>query len=128
MDRVWFSRHALPSRRHRRRRGCGPAVTLRQLPAASCQLPAPADPRLRPGVQRKHDNRGATDLARLYRAGELTPVRIPTEAEERVRDVVRCRETFEREIRISRSSWPAGDSCSARGRASARRTSNGSST
>jgi transposase len=41
-------------------------------------------------------------LARLYRAGELTPIRIPSEAEERVRDVVRCRETFQREILKSR--------------------------
>src|SRR4029453_9658436 len=56
----------------------------------------------RPGVQRKHDKRDAVDLARLYRAGELTPVRIPSEAEERVRDVVRCRETFQREILKSR--------------------------
>jgi transposase len=56
----------------------------------------------RPGVQRKPDKRDARDLARLYRAGELTPVRIPTEAEERVRDVVRCRETFQREILKSR--------------------------
>lgn len=56
----------------------------------------------RPGVQRKHDKRDAAELARLYRAGELTAVRIPTEAEERVRDVVRCRETFQREILKSR--------------------------
>ena len=42
----------------------------------------------RPGVQREHDKRDAADLARLYRAGALTPVRIPSEAEERVRDVV----------------------------------------
>lgn len=56
----------------------------------------------RPGAQRKHDKRDASDLARLHRAGELTAVRIPTEAEERVRDVVRCRETFQREILKSR--------------------------
>jgi len=56
----------------------------------------------RPGVKRKHDKRDATELARLYRAGELTAVRIPTEAEERVRDVVRCRETFQREVVKSR--------------------------
>lgn len=56
----------------------------------------------RPGAQRKHDQRDATDLARLHRAGELTVVRIPSEAEERVRDVVRCRETFQREILKSR--------------------------
>lgn len=41
-------------------------------------------------------------MARHYRSGELTAVRIPSEAEERVRDVVRCRETFQREILKSR--------------------------
>ena len=33
---------------------------------------------------------------------ERTVIRIPTEAEERVRDLVRCRETFQREILTSR--------------------------
>lgn len=68
----------------------------------ACEVIAPSLIPKRPGVQRKHDKRDATDLARLYRAGELVPVRIPTEAEERVRDVVRCRETFQREILKSR--------------------------
>ncbi|MGI8844177.1 MAG: DUF2442 domain-containing protein [Gemmatimonadaceae bacterium] len=57
---------------------------------------------VRPGVQRKHDKHDATQLARLHRAGELVAVRIPSEAEQRVRDVVRCRETFQREILKSR--------------------------
>ena len=39
---------------------------------------------------------------RPYRVGELVAVRIPSEADERVRDVVRCRETFQREILTSR--------------------------
>jgi transposase len=64
----------------------------------ACDVIAPSLIPKRPGVQRKHDKRDATDLARLFRAGELTAVRIPSEAEERVRDVVRCRETFQREI------------------------------
>ena len=64
----------------------------------ACEVIAPSLIPKRPGVQRKHDKRDATDLARLYRAGELVAVRIPSEAEERVRDVVRCRETFQREI------------------------------
>src|SRR4051812_22685431 len=68
----------------------------------ACEVIAPSLIPKRPGVQRKHDKRDATDLARLYRAGELVAVRIPTEAEERVRDVVRCRETFQREILKSR--------------------------
>ena len=68
----------------------------------ACDVIAPSLIPKRPGVQRKHDKRDAADLARYYRAGELTPVRIPTEAEERIRDVVRCRETFQREILKSR--------------------------
>src|SRR5258708_3541027 len=68
----------------------------------ACEVIAPSLIPKRSGVQRKHDRRDAADLARLYRAGELVPVRIPSEADERVRDVVRCRETFQREILKSR--------------------------
>ena len=68
----------------------------------ACAVIAPSLIPKRPGVQRKHDKRDAVELARLYRAGELTAVRIPTEAEERVRDLVRCREIFQREILKSR--------------------------
>jgi transposase len=68
----------------------------------ACEVIAPSLIPKRAGVQRKHDARDAADLARLFRAGELVPVRIPSEAEERVRDVVRCRETFQREILKSR--------------------------
>jgi transposase len=67
-----------------------------------CDVIAPSLIPTKPGVQRKHDKHDAVQLARLYRAGELTAVRIPTEAEERVRDVVRCRETFQREVLKSR--------------------------
>ena len=59
----------------------------------ACDVIAPSLIPKRPGVQRKHDRRDASELA---------PVRIPSEAEERVRDVVRCRETFQREILKSR--------------------------
>lgn len=68
----------------------------------ACEVIAPSLIPKRAGVHRKHDKRDAADLARLYRAGELVPVRIPSEADERVRDVVRCRETFQREILKSR--------------------------
>lgn len=67
-----------------------------------CEVIAPSLTPVRPGHQRKHDRRDAVSLARYYRAGELIPVRIPTEHEERVRDLVRCRETFQREILRSR--------------------------
>ena len=39
----------------------------------------------------KTDKRDSRRLARLHRAGELTPVRVPTPAEEAVRDLVRVR-------------------------------------
>ncbi|HWR47987.1 MAG TPA: transposase, partial [Pseudonocardiaceae bacterium] len=39
----------------------------------------------------KTDKRDAIRLARLHRAGELTAVRVPTRAEEAVRDLVRAR-------------------------------------
>ena len=67
-----------------------------------CEIIAPSMTPIRPGEQRKHDRRDAIMLARLYRAGELVPIRIPSPAEERVRDLVRCRQTFQREILRSR--------------------------
>src|SRR5439155_454956 len=63
-----------------------------------CAVIAPALMPTRPGHQRKHDKRDAIELARLHRAGELMPIRIPTASEERVRDLVRCREVLQREL------------------------------
>ena len=57
-----------------------------------CAVVAPALTPVRPGDRVKTDRRDAEKLARLYRAGELTPIRIPTRAEEAARDVVRVRE------------------------------------
>ena len=56
-----------------------------------CDVIAPSLIPIKPGVQRKYDKYDAAQLARLHRAGELTAVRVPSETEERVRDVVRCR-------------------------------------
>lgn len=67
-----------------------------------CEVIAPSLIPTRPGERRKHDRKDATQLARLYRAGELVAIRVPTEADERVRDLVRCRESFQREILRSR--------------------------
>jgi transposase len=39
----------------------------------------------------KTDRRDAMRLARLHRAGELTPIRVPSPAEEAVRDLIRVR-------------------------------------
>ena len=67
-----------------------------------CEIVAPSLIPRRPGERRKHDRKDAEELARLYRAGELVTIRVPTEREERVRDLVRCRETFQREALKSR--------------------------
>ena len=53
---------------------------------------APALTPVRPGDRVKTDRRDAEKLARLYRAGELTPIRVPTRTEEAARDLVRIRE------------------------------------
>jgi len=58
----------------------------------SCAVIAPSLIPKRAGDRVKTDRRDAQKLARLYRAGELTAIRVPTEAEEAVRDLVRCRE------------------------------------
>jgi transposase len=63
-----------------------------------CDVVAPSLIPQRPGHQRKHDRYDARQLARLYRAGELTVIYIPSEADERVRDLVRCRATFQRDL------------------------------
>ncbi len=84
----------------------GPAgyVVQRQLTAWGyhCDVIAPSLTPQRPGQQRKHDKYDATELARYYRSGDLVLIRIPSEVDERVRDLVRCRETFQREILRSR--------------------------
>jgi len=68
----------------------------------ACEVIAPALIPTRPGHRRKHDRFDAVELARQHRAGMLVPIRVPSEAEERVRDLIRCRETFQREILKSR--------------------------
>lgn len=67
-----------------------------------CDVIAPSLIPKKPGHQRKHDKHDAAQLAEYYRSGHLTPVRIPSEAEERVRDIVRCRETLQKELLKSR--------------------------
>ncbi|MHC4549769.1 MAG: IS110 family RNA-guided transposase [Planctomycetota bacterium] len=83
--------------------GCG-YVLQRALAkwGVACQVIAPSLIPQRSGDRRKTDKRDAAKLARLYRAGELTAIRIPDEAEEQVRSLVRCRETLTREILKSR--------------------------
>jgi len=57
-----------------------------------CVVVAPGLTPVRPGDRVKTDRRDAAKLARLYRAGELAEIRVPTCAEEAARDLVRVRE------------------------------------
>ncbi len=50
----------------------------------------------------KTDKRDAAKLARLDRAGELTPIHVPTSEGEAVRDLVRAREDVRRDITAAR--------------------------
>ena len=56
-----------------------------------CQVIAPTLIPKAPGDKVKTDQRDCRRLARLHRAGELTPIRVPTVAEEAVRDLCRAR-------------------------------------
>ncbi len=57
-----------------------------------CEVIAPSLIPRRPGQRIKTDTRDAKKLVGLYRAGELTPIHIPTALEEAARELVRCRE------------------------------------
>ncbi|MDF2772900.1 MAG: transposase family protein, partial [Geminicoccaceae bacterium] len=67
-----------------------------------CDVCAPSLTPKRPGHQRKHNRYDAKELARYYRSGDLALIALPTEAEERVRDLVRCRTNFQRELHRAR--------------------------
>jgi len=57
-----------------------------------CQVVAPSLIPKRPGDKVKTDRRDATELARLFRSGDLTPVYVPSVEDEAVRDLCRARD------------------------------------
>ena len=67
-----------------------------------CMVVAPSSIPKRAGDRVKTDRRDALMLARLARAGELAPVRVPDLGDEAVRDLVRAREDAIREQRNAR--------------------------
>jgi transposase len=58
----------------------------------ACEVVAPTLVPVKAGDRVKTDRRDAEKLARCYRAGDLTPVWVPTPAHEAIRDLVRTRE------------------------------------
>ncbi len=57
-----------------------------------CVVVAPSMIPKRSGCRIKNDRRDALNLCRLFRAGELTPVHVPTPEDEAMRDLVRARD------------------------------------
>ena len=82
---------------------CGYGIH-RQLTAAGheCSVVAPSLIPRKPGERIKTDRRDANNLARLNRAGELTPVWVPDPAHEAMRDLVRARLAAVRHLRQAR--------------------------
>jgi transposase len=68
----------------------------------ACEVIAPSLIPKRSGVRVKTDRADARNLARLHRAAELVAIRIPTPAEEALRDLVRAREDLQSDRRIAR--------------------------
>lgn len=76
----------------------------RDLTAAGirCQVAAPSKIRRAPGDRVKTDARDALLLARLLRMDDLTPVTVPSIAQEAARDLVRAREDCRSDLMRSR--------------------------
>lgn len=64
----------------------------------ACQVMAPALTPRKPGDRTKTDRRDAAKLVRLFRAGELTPIRVPDEVTDAGRDLLRCREDAQEDL------------------------------
>lgn len=69
----------------------------------SCVVIAPSLIPVKAGDRVKTDRRDAAKLARLYRAGELTAVWVPTPEREALRDLVRAREAAKKDERRARN-------------------------
>lgn len=82
---------------------CGYGL-YRQILAAghSCEVVSPAHTPRRPGDRIKTDRRDALILARLSRADELTPVWVPDEVHESMRDLIRVRNSAIKDVRTAR--------------------------
>ena len=68
----------------------------------ACQVVAPSLIPKRPGDKVKTDRRDAVELARLLRSGDLTPVYVPSIADEAVRDLCRGRDAARVTLKAAR--------------------------
>ena len=81
--------------------GFGIARRLKQL-GVPCVVAAPSLIPKQPGSPFKNDKRDARTIARLLRAGELTPVYVPEPTDEAIRDLCRARTDAVDDMRRSR--------------------------
>jgi len=82
---------------------CGYGIQRQLMEAGhDCVVVAPSLIPRKPGDRIKTDRRDAIMLAKLHRAGELTPVWIPDQAHEAIRDLVRARLAAVRTLRQAR--------------------------
>ena len=93
---------------------CGYGIQ-RQLTAAGhdCSVVAPSLIPRKPGERIKTDRRDAINLAKLHRAGELSPVRVPDRVHEAIRDLVRARLAAVRALRQVRQQLSGVRGCNA---------------
>jgi transposase len=68
----------------------------------TCNVVAPSMTPRKSGDRIKNDRRDAESLARLERAGELTPIHVPREDDEAMRDLTRAREDAVKALRVAR--------------------------
>jgi transposase len=82
---------------------CGYALQRRFVAAGvKCIVVAPSLVPVKPGERIKTDRRDAKKLAECLRAGTLTEVHPPSEAEEAIRDLCRCREDVREDLHAAR--------------------------
>ncbi len=67
-----------------------------------CEVVAPSKLERPPGDRVKTDRRDARRLARLLHIGEITGIRVPTEAQESARDLIRAREAARADLMRAR--------------------------
>lgn len=68
----------------------------------ACEVVAPSLIPKKASDKVKTDRRDADQLARLHRAGELTPIHVPDQEDEAVRDLIRARHSAMDELRKAR--------------------------
>ena len=67
-----------------------------------CQIVAPSRIPKSPTDRIKNDHRDAVSLSRLLRAGDLTPIWVPDDSHEAMRDLVRARFASKKDTKIAR--------------------------